>query len=90
MVVPKDLEQFQPLNWDLGSITFKKTVGAPTFKKYADQREDVFKVLKEIKPTYENEKIPHVKYLHLVFIGLIILPWLIFPWLVPLAGFGRL
>lgn len=82
----------KPVKWDLGNVVFgKKLPSSPTFKKSPDQKEDLFGLLPEIKPSFEDEKIPTVQVVHYLFLALITACWLIFPLLgAKDGGIGKL
>jgi hypothetical protein len=68
---------FQTQKWDLGTLAFQKTSFPPGAKRTADQREDRFKPLPEILPTFKAEDIPKTNILHYLFCGLIVSAWLV-------------
>jgi len=69
----------QTTKWNIGAITFEKIGGAATVKKNADQKEDRFKPLPVILPSWKHEDIPKSKILYWVTIGMLAACWLLFP-----------
>jgi len=65
--------------WNLGTITFDKVTTGSGIKRSFDQKEDIFKPLPEILPTWEHEEIPKSSFLHLAFIAMLTCAWLLFP-----------
>lgn len=78
LVVPSDTER-KPLNWELGNVIYDKLAKSPIYKKSPDQKEDLFDLLEELKPSFPHEKIPKVTISHYVFIGLLMASWAVFP-----------
>jgi hypothetical protein len=78
LLVPSNTE-LKTLNWELGNIVYDKLARSPIYKKSPDQKEDLFDLLEELKPSFPHEKIPDVSILHYIFIGLLVASWAVFP-----------